>query len=241
MKMNKYIDMHCHILPGVDDGAKNLKNTEQMLKIAYQEGIRAIVATPHHHDRRGKASIQQLNCQLQKVKELIQEMNINMKIYPGMEVFFVQEILEELDQGTIATIGKSSYILIEFSTEAPFSYIQRAVQEVQMKGYRVIIAHVERYLCLTKNIDKIRSLVEMGVYIQVNASSIIGGFTIKHFIKSIMKEHLVHLVGTDAHNSNHRSPLMRKAAIYVERKHGHDYMEQIFWRNGVAVLRNEKI
>lgn len=241
MKMNKYIDMHCHILPGVDDGAKNLKDTEQMLKIAYQEGIRAIVATPHHHDRRGKASIQQLNCQLQKVKELIQEMNINMKIYPGMEVFFVQEILEELDQGTIATIGKSSYILIEFSPEAPFSYIQRAVQEVQMKGYRVIIAHVERYSCLTKNIDKIRSLVEMGAYIQVNASSIIGGFTIKHFIKSIMKEHLVHLVGTDAHDTEYRPPAIKKAAVYVERKHGHDYMEQIFWENGIAVLRNEKI
>ena len=76
--------------------------------------------------------------------------------------------------------------------------------------------------------------------VEVNGS-IIGGFTIKHFMKSIMKEHLVHLVGTDAHDPNHRSPLMRKAAIYVERKHGHAYMEQIFWRNGVAVLRNEKI
>lgn len=241
MKINKYIDMHCHILPGVDDGAKDLEDTREMLKIAYQEGIRAIVATPHHHDRRGKAPIQQLNCQLQKVKELIKEMNLDMKIYPGMEVFFVQEILEELDQRRIATIGKSRYILIEFSPEAPFSYIQRAIQEIQMKGYRVIIAHVERYSCLTRNIDKIRSLVEMGAYIQVNASSIIGGFTIKYFMKSIMKEHLVHLVGTDAHDPNYRCPLIRKAAAYVERKHGHDYMEQIFWRNGIAVLRNEKI
>lgn len=241
MKRVKYIDMHCHILPGVDDGAQNLKETEQMLKIAYQEGIRAIVATPHHHDRRGKATIPQLNCQLQKVKELIRELDINMKIYPGMEVFFVREILEELNQGTIAMIGKSRYILIEFSPEDTFSYIQRAVQEVQMKGCRVIIAHAERYMCLVKKPERIRSLVEMGAYIQVNASSIIGGFAVRRLVKTIMKERLVHFVGTDAHDPKYRSPAMKKAATYVEKKHGHEYMEQIFWKNGIAVLRNEKI
>lgn len=77
--MDKYIDMHCHILPGVDDGAKDLEDTKEMLKIAYQEGIRVIIATPHHHDRRGKASIERLQRRLQEVEELIDEMGIDME------------------------------------------------------------------------------------------------------------------------------------------------------------------
>lgn len=239
--MDKYIDMHCHILPGVDDGAKDLEDTKEMLKIAYQEGIRVIIATPHHHDRRGKASIERLQRRLREVEELIDEMGIDMEIHLGMEVFFGQDILEELGEGMIATMGGSEYVLLEFSPEDDFAYIQRAVQKVQMKGYGVIIAHVERYMCLLKNIDHIRYLVEMGAYIQVNASSIIGGFTVKRFIKAMMKERLVHFVGTDAHSPNHRSPLMQKAVAYVEKKHGHDYMERIFWKNGNRVLRNENI
>lgn len=239
--MDKYIDMHCHILPGVDDGAKDLDDTKEMLKIAYQEGTRVIIATPHHHDRRGKASVERLRRRLREVEELIDDMGIDMRIYLGMEVFFCQDVLDELSEGKIATMGGSEYVLLEFSPEDDFAYIQRAVQKVQMKGYGVIIAHAERYMCLSKNIDNIRYLVDMGVYIQVNASSIIGGFTMKRFVKAMMKEHLVHFVGTDAHSPTHRSPLIQKAAAYVEKKHGHDYMERIFWKNGIRVLRNENI
>lgn len=237
--MDKYIDMHCHILPGVDDGAKSLEDTRDMLTTAYKEGIRTIVATPHHHDTRGKAPVEVLRKRLRDVEELIDDMEIDMEIHLGMEVYFGQDVLEELVRGQLATMGGSEYILLEFAPEDDFGYIQRAVQKVQMKGYGVILAHAERYMCLAKNIDNIRYLVDMGAYIQVNASSIIGGFTMKRFIKALMKERLVHFVGTDAHSQNSRSPLMQKAAAYVEKKHGHDYMEQIFWRNGNRVLRGE--
>lgn len=239
--MDKYIDMHCHILPGVDDGAQDLDDTRDMLTIAYNEGIRTIVATPHHHDRRGKAPLKLLRKRLRDVETLIDDMGIDMKIYLGMEVYFGQDVLDELGAGMIATMGGSEFVLLEFSPGDEFSYIQRAVQKVQMKGYGVIIAHAERYACLSKNIDNIRYLVEMGAYIQVNASSITGGFTMKRFIRKLMQEGLVHLVGTDAHSQEARSPLMQKAAAYVEKKHGHDYMERIFWKNGNRILRNENI
>ena len=241
--MDKYIDMHCHILPGVDDGAQSIEDTKAMLKIAYEEGIRTVIATPHHHDRRGKGTIDVLQKRLALTEKLIGELGYDMQIWLGMEVFFGQDVLEELSTGAIATMGGSGYILLEFSPEDEFAYIQRAVQKVQMKGYRVIIAHAERYQCLLKDLDAVRYLVDMGAYIQVNASSVLGGMfsTVSKFVRKMMKEHLVHLVGTDAHGIVHRSPKMREAAEFVAKKFGQDYMEQIFWKNGNRVLQDKNI
>lgn len=241
--MDKYIDMHCHILPGVDDGAQSLEETKAMLTIAYQEGIRTIIATPHHHDRRGKSPVEVLQERLQVTEQAIEELGYDMNIWLGMEVFFGQDVLDELSEGKIATMGGSAYVMLEFSPEDDFAYLQRAVQKVQMKGYSVIVAHAERYQCLLKDLDNIRYLVDMGAYIQVNASSITGGMfsPVSKFIRKMMKEHLVHFVGTDAHSANHRSPKIREAADFVAKKFGQDYMERIFWKNGNRVLRDENI
>ena len=241
--MNHIVDIHCHILPEIDDGAKNWNETYQMLRIAYDEGVRVIVATPHHHERRGMCTPKQYKKRLIQIRKMAQEIDEKFYIMPGMEIYFSQDIIHKLEKRKVQTMGKSDYVLIEFSPNDEFRYIQQGLQQIQMKGCRPILAHIERYQCLVDNMEDVEYLIEMGVCIQVNAGSIIGksGRTAKRFIKELMDEGYVHLVGTDAHSSGNRSPLIKKSADYVEKKYGQEYAKEIFRTNGMKVLKNKII
>lgn len=236
-------DVHCHILPGVDDGAQTIEEACQMLKIAYEEGIRIIVMTPHHHPRRGMADITELKKKMRVVRDKIPEIGEDLRIFLGMEVFFREDILDEIEAGKIKLLGKSGYILVEFSPSDDFAYIRNGLQKVQMKGCKVILAHIERYQCMLEDIHYAEELIDMGVYIQVNSGSITGdsGREVKKYVKELMKNRFVHLVGTDAHSTERRRPKMKKAMSYVQKRFGNEYAEQIFLRNTVAVLKDQDL
>lgn len=240
--MSGYIDMHCHILPEVDDGAGSIEETVQMLHIAYQEGIRCIIATPHHHPRRGKTSPEILRKRLTLVRREAKKIDEKFRVYLGNEVFFGQDIPSKLKAGEALSMNKRACVLLEFSPSDNFSYIQQGIQSVQMAGYDVILAHSERYLCLLDDIELAEYLWNMGALIQVNASSITGGAgrTVKKFVRQLLARQMIHCVGTDAHGIEHREPRMKKAAEYVERKYGEEYMRRIFFSNAKELLRKRK-
>ena len=181
--MNNIVDMHCHILPEIDDGAKNEGEAYQMLRMAYDEGIRVIVATPHHHERRGMCTPGQYKRALSKVRKMAKEIDEKFYVMPGMEIYFSQDVLTKLEHKKVQTMGVSDYVLIEFSPNDEFRYIQQALQQVQMKGFHPIVAHIERYDCFHDHVDDVEYLIEMGAYVQVNAGSIVGtsGRTTKRF------------------------------------------------------------
>ena len=233
MNMTNMVDVHCHILPGIDDGSQNLEETKAMLKMAYDEGIRTIIATPHHHETRGKCTLEELNDRLAVTRELARQLADDFTIEPGMEVYFSQDVLDEFGKGILQPMGNSNYMLIEFSPAADYGYIKQALQQIQMQGYMPILAHVERYRCLVDKPALVEHLVDMGVSIQVNATSVTGGagWKVKRFIKKLMAYELVHLVGTDAHNTNSRKPEMQESALYVTKKFGEAYANRIFCYN----------
>lgn len=243
MDIKTLADVHCHTLQEVDDGAQTLEEACGMLRMAYEEGIRIIVLTPHHHPRRGRTGLKELKRQVRRLRERIPEIGEDLRLFLGMEVFFGEDILEELDNGEIKPMGKSEYILLEFSPSDEFSYIRSAVQKVQMKGYQVVLAHVERYQCMLEELAYTEELLDMGTYIQVNSGSIIGdsGRTVKKFTKELLKNHYVHFVGTDAHSMERRRPKMKEAASYVQKHYGAEYAERIFFKNAVMMLKNKKI
>ena len=113
--MEGFIDMHCHILPGVDDGAKDIKETKEMLRIAYEEGIRCIIATPHHHPKRGKESPKILRRQAKLVREAAHEIDEHFRIYLGTEIFFGQDVPDKLEAGEILSMNNRDYVLVELS------------------------------------------------------------------------------------------------------------------------------
>ena len=219
--MDNFIDMHVHILPGVDDGAEDIKEMEEMLKIAYSEGIRCIIATPHHHPRRGKESPEVLRKKAALLRKSAHEIDEHFRIYLGTEIFFG---------------------LVEFSPSEPFSYIKQSLQQLMMAGYEVILAHAERYRCLTEEPELAEQLGDMGILLQINAGSITGdgGRRIRKFIRYLMDEDLVFCVGTDAHSARSRAPRMKKAAEYVKKKYGEEYVRKIFYENAKMMLRKEK-
>lgn len=241
--MEKYIDMHSHILPGVDDGARDIEETCKMLRIAYDEGIRVIVATPHHHKRRGMATLEQLKAQLALVRKEAKKIGDDFRVYLGAEVFFGHDVAGELKRGEIATFNDSDYIMLEFSPGDEFGYIQNAIQQVQMTGYQVIVAHAERYQCLLKDLERMEHLTNMGAYIQVNAGSIVGnsGWGVKRTVARMLKYELVHFVGTDTHDAVQRPPEIAKAAALLKKKYGEAYADRILGKNALKVLKNEVV
>lgn len=240
--MERYIDMHCHILPGVDDGAVNVEETEKMLRIAYSEGICCMIATPHYHPHRGKKEPAILRRQLSLVRKMAQQIDEKFRIYLGTEIYFGQDIIEKLQQGDILTMNKRNYVLVEFSPSDGFGYIQQSLQQVQSYGYEVILAHAERYMCLVQDLELIEHIWNMGIHIQINAGSITGdgGRRAKQFVKTLMEQDMVFGVGTDAHHVGVREPRMKKAAAYVKKKYGEDYMRRIFFSNAASLLRKRQ-
>ena len=241
--MNQFVDIHCHILPGVDDGSQTPEETKAMLQKAWDEGIQIMVATPHYHKQRGKNDIDLIKKQLLLTRKLAKEVHPKMQICLGMEIYYGEDVPELLKTGKAVSIRKSRYILVEFSPGDDFQYILNAVRKLQMSGHTVIIAHIERYNCLREDISNVEYLREMGAYLQVNAGSITGSYgrSVKKFLREVLKAHLVQLVGTDAHGPEKRSPKMQEAYKEVVKRCGEEYADQIFGQNAKKVLRNEEI
>ncbi len=183
-----------------------------------------------------------LKKKLTLVRRAAQEIDDKFRIYLGTEIYFGQDIPEKLERGEVLSMNQRRRVLIEFSPSDNYNYIQQSIQQIQMHGYEVILAHAERYPCLTDDVELAEHIFNMGVDIQVNAGSIIGesGRKIKQFVKTLMDQDMVFGVGTDAHSANRRAPRMKKAAEYVKKKYGEDYMRRIFFSNAATMLRKKK-
>ena len=234
--MEQYIDMHCHILPGVDDGASSVEEMEKMLLLAYKEGIRCIIATPHHHPKRGHEKPELLKKRLKLVRIAAKKIDENFRVYLGTEIFFGQDIPEKILKGEVLKMNNREVVLLEFSPSDEFDYIYQGIQQVQAAGTEVILAHCERYQCLIDDFELVEQLHKMGTLFQINANSITNKRTRK-FIRKLMDADYVFGVGTDAHDSRVRPPKIQEAAQYVTKKYGKDYTRRIFFSNAASLLR----
>ena len=237
------IDIHCHIMPGVDDGSPDLATSLEMLRIADKNGITHIILTPHHKPMHHNISPEHNVAYRKKLQEAATEAGIKAKLFSGNEIYYSDETMEELIDGRICSLAGSDYVLVEFHPTNPFKAIQNAAGRVQAAGYIPIIAHVERYSDIVSHPARVRDLIQMGCFIQVNASSVMGkyGFGISHFTKKLLKEELVHFIASDAHDTGRRAPHLLDCRNYVERKFGEDYGKKLFFTNPANVIRNELI
>ena len=237
------IDIHCHIMPGVDDGSPDLVTSLEMLRIADKNGITHIILTPHHKPMHHNVSPEHNVAYRKKLQEAAANAGIKAKLFSGNEIYYSDETMEELIDGRICSLAGSDYVLVEFHPTNPFKAIQNAAGRVQAAGYIPIIAHVERYSDIVSHPARVRDLIQMGCFIQVNASSVMGkyGFGISHFTKKLLKEELVHFIASDAHDTGRRAPHLLDCRNYVERKFGEDYGKKLFFTNPANVIRNELI
>lgn len=233
-----FIDMHSHILPGLDDGSKNMEQSLAMLRIAQEEGIDAIIATPHNMPGKGCPTREILEERLAELQRAAEEEDISIEIYLGTEYYYREEVSQIFDREEAVTMADSDCVLMEFNPLEEKSYIYNAVREAFSSGYTPIVAHVERYEQLMKKPEYVKNLKDMGALVQVNASSVIGdnGLHTKRDVKKLLKAGYVDFVSTDAHSDRNRAPRMEKCAAYLYKKYGESYANKLLYRNAEKYL-----
>lgn len=240
--MERFADIHNHVLPKIDDGAGSLEESLAMLEIAAEEGITDMIVTPHYKEGRRNASIKTIQERLRMVQEAADERDIPVTLYAGNEIYSFEEMGEALEEGRVLTMNGTERVLIEFSPTDSYTYIRNALDSIRGLDYIPIIAHAERYECFLKHWEYVKELKHMDAEIQVNVSSVLGGhgFGVKRFVRQLLKEQLADYVATDAHDSQKRAPTVRKCMALLYRKYDSEYVEAITYRNAFERMIKQK-
>lgn len=243
MEKYRYTDIHCHILPGVDDGAKDKEMTCQMLRRMAKEGIGEVIVTPHYKAHRHHASKETVVELVKAYQSWLDEEGIAIRLYTGHELYYRHEIDNLLKQRKCCTLADSFYVLVEFDPGDDFAYICSGVRELTMAGYVPIVAHVERYSAVAGNKAHMQELIETGAYMQVNASTIEGkqGILMKYKVLKWIKEGYIHFVASDAHNMTKRPTGLSKSALLIEKKCGEEIARQLYEINPKRVIAHQLI
>lgn len=233
------IDIHSHIIPGIDDGAKNIEMTLEMLKNAEKNGTKEIVATPHYLLEYGEAKINEVKEHVKEINTLLEKEKIDVKVYSGQEVYFSERILEDYIEGNIGTINDSKYMLIEFEMHKFDENIFNTLYELQVRDIVPIIAHPERYKFFRENPSFINSFIDEGYLFQVNAGSIEGRFgeSIKKTANIFLDNNIYNFIGSDAHNCSNRNTGLNTAVDLIDKK----INIEVFRDSSEKMLKNEKI
>lgn len=237
------IDMHCHIIPEIDDGSKNLETTIEMAKKAENYGYKGIFATSHYIEGSHEILKSEMQGRVHALNDVLAQRGINLKIYQGNEVYFTPNIVELLQQGKICTLNNSRYFLIEFPMSGFVFNMEQIVSQVIRAGYVPIIAHPERYEFVTKDIKKLLPLIEEGALLQINVASIMGlyGSTVKKNVIKLLKYNMVHLIGTDAHDTSRVYDLYEKGMKKISKIVDSKRLDTILNENPSSILNNEYV
>jgi protein-tyrosine phosphatase len=234
------IDLHSHILPGIDDGANSLADSVEMAQLAVKDGIRQLVATPHHNN--GRFSNESYNVK-QAVDSLNQELDrqhIPLKILTGQEIRINDLFWAEWEAGNLLTLNESRYMLIELPSQHVPSDLWGIIHELKLKGIVPIIAHPERNSALANESDTWLAIIKAGALTQVTSHSLNGlfGRRIQQIALEMCRRNLVHVIASDAHNQDLRPFGMNEAYQFVTRKLGRAYA-QYYQVNALAIADNQ--
>jgi protein-tyrosine phosphatase len=220
------IDLHCHILPGIDDGAKSETMSIEMAKKAVAEGITHIVATPHHNNGRYVNEKTSIMLAVDELNSILVREQLPLTILPGQEPRIYGDILQDYQADNILTINNlGKYMLIEFPSNHVPKYAKQLLFDIQLQDIIPIIVHPERNQELIEKPNLLYQFVQDGALTQVTASSISGNFgkKIKKFSLELLDFNLTHVIASDAHNTSGRSFHLREAYEVVEKELGRDY------------------
>lgn len=242
------IDIHSHIVFDVDDGPKTIEDSRALLEESYRQGVRTIISTSHRRKGMFETPEAKIEENFKQVQELAKEIADDLTILYGAEIYYTSDILDKLEQGEIPRLADSQYALIEFSMITPYKEIHTALSNVLRLGVTPVVAHIERYHCLENDEKKVRDLINMGCYTQINSSSVLKpklfGDTYKFMKKRaqfFLEKDLVHFVASDMHNLDPRPPYMQEAYQIISKKYGESRAEQLFRKNQELLLRSEYI
>ena len=239
-------DLHCHILPGVDDGAARLSDALQMAEMAAQSGVSAIVATPHcnlPYAGRPNYLDADLMARVVELRSAIEQAQIPLRLYAGAEVFCTPGVEELLAQKKLMTLAGSRYLLTEFYFDESVSFMDQCLSAIAARGCIPVIAHPERYEAIQASPATVERWFATGYIIQLNKGSILGSLGRRAQICSewILGQGLAHVVASDAHTPRVRTPHMYEIRRHLEDNCGPGYTRILLSANPGRIVRDQSV
>ena len=238
----EFVDLHCHMLCGVDDGAKNEVEMYAMLDMAYSDGTRHICLTPHFHPSHAESDATRYDKVFQTLSDYAKAKYPALTLYRGNEALYPPHIVDELASGLCKTLGGSRYVLIEFWPNVDAFAMTTALRQLRHTGYIPIVAHAERYTCLYKQPKLAYTLAnDYGVCFQINASTLRRNLWDheRRFAHKMIRQGLVVAISSDAHNTQDRQPILSLAYKRVAKKHGQTTAQQLFYQLPLDILQDK--
>lgn len=237
------IDIHCHILPGVDDGAENEQVSLAMARQAVAEGITQIVATPHHRNRHWDNPRYSVLSMVKDLNQLFVQHQIDLTVLPGQEPRIFGEMADSTAEGELVTINENGkYILVEFPTQHVPRYAKQLFYDLQVKGITPVIVHPERNQEIFEHPEILYSFITDGALSQVTASSLIGknGKKVRKRTLQFIENNLTQFVASDAHNVTERPFYIKEAINELNKEFGSE-LAQAFKENADLLINGDLI
>lgn len=234
----RFVDLHTHILPGVDDGAENLETALEMLQRAWENGTGTLFLTPHYRGRYKKNTPQHLREIFDELSRKASERFPELRLYLGHEAGNEHELADKLLSGRVMTLGGTCYVLLEFDEHCYRSGVLSSILNLINSGYIPVIAHVERYEIFRKNHSLAGEVINMGAMLQVNAGSVMGrhGLGVKLYCQKLLRRGQIHFVASDAHDLKDRPPVLNACFARISKRYGRDYAQAVFAGNAERIL-----
>ena len=239
--MGPFFDLHNHMLCGIDDGARDSEMMKAMLDMSYADGVRALCVTPHfapHMFGRGFVRTAET---FSALEAYAMEKYPDLELYAGHELGYYHGCEEQLKRGTCLTLAGSRYVLVDFPAHAEFFEIQQAMNRIRACGYYTVLAHAERYRCLSSHFEWIENYVADGGLIQINASGICERrfSSVRSMWVKLLKADLVHVIASDGHNLDVRPPLMSVCMDYLTKHVSKNRICELTYENARCIVENE--
>lgn len=237
------IDIHLHILPGVDDGPASL---DEALSLAYslvQEGVRVAVATPHYNDEYPQRPAREIYERVQALQFELSRRAIPLRLLAGHEALIKPGLVEDIQLGRLATLNGSRYLLLELWNNMWLPETEQVIFELRACGIVPVLAHPERYLAIQQDSGRLAALLDQGVLAQLTAGSLVGiqGRTARKCAETLLKRGLIHCIASDAHGPHRRPPAIRDGLRAVERLVGQAQAQRLIQSHPASIVQNQEL
>lgn len=236
------IDIHTHVLPGLDDGSTNIEESIDILKELISQGVKEIIATPHIisgvYDNNRKI----IDEKIEELNSEITTHNLPIKIHKGAELYYEPNIIEKTKKEKLSLAG-SKYILIETDLHRFPNNFEKVLYQFQVEGFFPIIAHAERFIPFINNFNLLLDIVNRGILIQMNCSSLLGdyGENVQRLAHKILKTGCVHFIASDVHGIKKRPIMLKEAYQFLSENFNENLAKLLMEENPKRLIQNEEI
>jgi protein-tyrosine phosphatase len=237
------IDLHCHILPGVDDGPANVEGAVALARALLQDGVDRVVATPHESALRLPFAGARLQGMIEKLRPELARQGVGLRLLAGLEVYLSPDTPRTHGEGRAFTLNGSRYLLVELPPQMVPPYAEETLFRLQLRKLVPVIAHPERNLEVAANPEVLRRMVRHGMLAQVTAGSLAGryGGQVRRVAETLMRQRLIHLIASDAHSAEDGPRLLSEGVRRAERLVGEEAALAMVTELPAAILNDEDV